>query len=84
MTAGGAVVGGHASPGYFPAQHLGLGEDIPQSRAAMGRAALARPAPEGQRRASRALQAMLDRSAALQRPALVVSISDDAFATEGG
>ena len=55
-----------------------------KSRAAMGRAALARPAPEGQRRRFARVQAMLDRSAALQRPALVVSISDDAFATEGG
>ena len=71
--------------GYFPARRLGLGEDIP------GRIALqwglrlsaelrpAADAPAGTR-----VQDMLDRCAALQRPALIVSISDDAFATVEG
>jgi predicted alpha/beta hydrolase len=71
--------------GYFPARRLGLGEDIP------GRIALqwglrlsaelrpAADAPAGTR-----VQDMLDRCAALQRPALIVSISDDAFATGEG
>lgn len=71
--------------GYFPAQHLGLGEDIPAKVAlqwAARRSPDLRPKDSGTRFAR--VQAMLDRSAALQRPALVVSISDDAFATEGG
>jgi predicted alpha/beta hydrolase len=71
--------------GYFPARRLGLGEDIPAKVAlqwAARRSPDLRP-KENEPRFARA-QAMLDRSAALQRPALVVSISDDAFATEGG
>lgn len=71
--------------GYFPARHLGLGEDIPAKVAlqwATRRSPDLRPKEAGPRFAR--LQAMLDRSAALQRPALIVSVSDDAFATEGG
>ena len=71
--------------GYFPARHLGLGEDIPAKVAlqwASRRSPDLRPSDSEPRTAR--LQAMLDRSAALQRPALIVSVSDDAFATEGG
>ena len=71
--------------GYFPARYLGLGEDIPAKVAlqwASRRSPDLRPKDTSQRYAR--LQAMLDRSAALQRPALIVSVSDDAFATEGG
>lgn len=71
--------------GYFPASRLGLGEDIPAKVAlqwAFRRSPDLRPRdsdPPNTR-----VQTMLDRSAELQRPALIVSISDDAFATEGG
>jgi predicted alpha/beta hydrolase len=71
--------------GYFPARYLGLGEDIPAKVAlqwATRRSPDLRPRDSSARYAR--LQAMLDRSAALQRPALIVSVSDDAFATEGG
>ena len=71
--------------GYFPARRLGLGEDIPAMvalRWAQRRSPELRPAynePHYER-----FQALLDRCAALQRPALLVSISDDAFATAAG
>jgi predicted alpha/beta hydrolase len=71
--------------GYFPARRLKLGEDIPARVAlqwALRRTPDLRPRDAGPREAR--IQKMLDRSAALQRPALIVSISDDAFATEGG
>ncbi len=71
--------------GYFPARRLGLGEDIP------GQVALrwaGRRSPELRPAATDPyylrFQSMLDRCAALQRPALLVSISDDAFATAAG
>jgi predicted alpha/beta hydrolase len=71
--------------GYFPARRLGLGEDIP-AKVALQWASRRSPdlRPRDSSPHSARLQAMLDRSAALQRPALIVSISDDAFATEGG
>lgn len=71
--------------GYFPGRRLGLGDDIP-----------ARPALQWARRRSPELRSsgtgsddlrtrrLLDRCAALQRPALLVSIADDAFATASG
>ncbi|HEY1289658.1 MAG TPA: alpha/beta fold hydrolase [Burkholderiales bacterium] len=71
--------------GYFPARRLGLGEDIPANvalRWAGRRSPELRPsrdAPYYER-----FQVLLDRCAALQRPALLVSISDDAFATPAG
>ena len=70
--------------GYFPAQHSASARTFPQKSRCNGHRG-ARPTCA--RRTSAALRAragLLDRSAALQRPALVVSISDDAFATEGG
>ena len=71
--------------GYFPARRLGLGEDLPAKFAlqwAARRSAELRPA--GMSPGDQRLQQLLDRCAALQRPALLVSISDDAFATPIG
>ena len=71
--------------GYFPARRLGLGEDIPRTIAlqwALRRSPELRPKGIGPGYAR--VQSLLDRCAELQRPALVVSVSDDAFATEGG
>jgi len=71
--------------GYFPARRLGLGEDIP-AKVALQWASRRTPdlRPSGIEPATARVQTLLDRCAALQRPALVVSVSDDAFATTGG
>jgi predicted alpha/beta hydrolase len=71
--------------GYFPAHRLGLGEDIPAGIAmqwASRRSSDLRPAgtSEGEARTRK----LLDRCAALERPALVIRFSDDAFATAAG
>jgi predicted alpha/beta hydrolase len=71
--------------GYFPARRLGLGEDLPAKFAlqwAGRRSPELRPA--GTDPGSERTQMLLDRCAALPRPALLVSISDDAFATPAG
>lgn len=71
--------------GYFPARRLGLGEDIPAKVAlqwGLRRASDLRPA--SRETAVDRVQTVLDRCAALQRPALVISVSDDAFATGAG
>jgi predicted alpha/beta hydrolase len=71
--------------GYFPARRLGLGEDIPARIAlqwATRRGPELRPAGTGP--TYERVQTLLDRCAALQRPALIVAISDDAFATPAG
>jgi predicted alpha/beta hydrolase len=65
--------------GYFPASRLHLGADIPGGVAlqwAARRSPELRPGsgPQNQR-----IHELLDRCAELQRPALLVSISDDAF-----
>lgn len=71
--------------GYFPARRLGLGDDIPAGvalRWASRSSSDLRPAgaaPEDER-----TRMLLDRCAALERPALMVRFSDDAFATDGG
>ena len=71
--------------GYFPARRLGLGEDIPAGIAlqwALRRASELRPvgaSPDEER-----TRRLLDRCAALERPALVIRFSDDAFATAAG
>jgi predicted alpha/beta hydrolase len=71
--------------GYFPARRLGLGDDIPADMAlqwAARRSSELRPAgaePEYER-----ARRLLDRCATLERPALAISISDDAFATFAG
>lgn len=71
--------------GYFPARRLGLGEDLP-GRMALQWGTRRSPdlRPTGTGPAYERVQTLLDRCAALQRPALVISISDDAFATVGG
>jgi len=71
--------------GYFPARRLGLGEDLPAKFAlqwAGRRSPELRPA--GTDPGSLRIQMLLERCAALQRPALLVAISDDAFATPAG
>jgi predicted alpha/beta hydrolase len=71
--------------GYFPGRRLGLGEDIPERIAlqwAGRRSPELRPTGTGPGHAR--TQMLLDRCAALQRPALLVAISDDAFATSAG
>ncbi len=71
--------------GYFPARRLGLGEDLP-ARVAMQWAGRRSPElrPTGTEPGYERVQMLLDRCAALQLPALLVSISDDAFATAAG
>ena len=71
--------------GYFPARRLGLGEDIPAGIAlqwASRRSSDVRPA--GASPADERVRRLLDRCAALERPALVLRFSDDAFATAAG
>ena len=71
--------------GYFPARRLGLGDDIPAGIAlqwALRRSSDLRPA--GTSPAEERARRLLDRCAALERPALVLRFSDDAFATEAG
>jgi len=71
--------------GYFPGRRLRIGDDIPRQVALQwaGRWSpdLRPAAPAGGESRARRL---LERCAALERPALVVSISDDAFATAAG
>jgi predicted alpha/beta hydrolase len=71
--------------GYFPGRRLGLGEDIP-ARAALQWAARRSPElrPVGTGSDDIRTRRLLDRCASLQRAALLVSISDDAFATPSG
>ena len=67
--------------GYFPGRWLGLGEDIP------GKIALqwaARRSPRLGHVATDRARMLLERCASLERPALLVSVSDDAFATPAG
>jgi predicted alpha/beta hydrolase len=71
--------------GYFPARRLGLGEDLPARVAlqwAGRRTGDLRPSRSGP--SYDRVQALLDRCAALQRPAVLISVSDDAFATASG
>ena len=68
--------------GYFPGRRLGLGEDIPGAVAlqwAGRRSPELRPA--GQGAAAERTRRLLDRCAALERPAALVCVNDDAFAT---
>jgi predicted alpha/beta hydrolase len=71
--------------GYFPGRRLGLGEDIP-ARIALQWAARRSPElrPAGTDPGDMRTRGLLERCAALRRPALLVSISDDAFATPSG
>jgi predicted alpha/beta hydrolase len=71
--------------GYFPGGRLGLRGDLPAGFAMQWAGRLSPPIrmarSEGQRRRMREL---LGNCAALDRPALIVTISDDAFATSAG
>jgi predicted alpha/beta hydrolase len=71
--------------GYFPARRLGLGEDIPAGIALQW---ASRRSPDLRRSSGvgsqERAQRLLDRCAALERPALLVGFSDDAFATAAG
>ena len=71
--------------GYFPARRLGLGDDIPAGMA-MQWAARRFPElrPAGDKPEHARTRRLLDRCAKLERPALAISISDDAFATAAG
>jgi predicted alpha/beta hydrolase len=71
--------------GYFPGRRLGLGDDIPAGVAlqwASRRSSDLRPlgADPSEARTRR----LLDRCAALELPALMIRMSDDAFATDAG
>jgi len=71
--------------GYFPADRLGLGEDLPAGMAlqwAERRSPELRPS--GAEPAQERMRRLLDRCAVLQCPAIAISISDDAFATVAG
>ena len=68
--------------GYFPARRLGLGEDIP-GEVALQWAGRRSPdlRPAGQGPAAERTRRLLERCAALERPAVLVCVNDDAFAT---
>ena len=71
--------------GYFPGSHLGLGGDLP-ARFALEWAGRLSPRIRmaGSEARRQRLHNLLSNWARLERPALVVTISDDAFATPGG
>lgn len=71
--------------GYFPGRRLGLGEDLPAGIAlqwAARRLPDLRPSGPGPERER--TRRLLDHCATLQRPALAITASDDAFATVAG
>jgi predicted alpha/beta hydrolase len=71
--------------GYFPARRLRLGDDLPAGVAiewAERRSADLRPA--GATVAADRIRRLLDYGSVLRRPALAITISDDAFATVAG
>jgi predicted alpha/beta hydrolase len=71
--------------GYFPARRFGLGQDLPREIALQWAGRLS-PSLElrGTGPACERRKTLLARCAALRRPALSISISDDAFATLAG
>jgi len=71
--------------GYFPADRLGLGEDLPAGMA-LEWAERRRPElrPNGAEPAGERRLRLLGHCAALECPAIAISISDDAFATVDG
>ena len=69
--------------GYFPARRLGLGEDLP-GMFAMQWAGRRSPDLRPTRAHAQRVRSFLDRCGALQRSALLVTITDDAFATASG
>lgn len=71
--------------GYFPADRLGLGEDLPAGMALQW-ADRRHPElrPTGPDSGEERMRRVLDRCARLDCPAIAISISDDAFATVTG
>jgi predicted alpha/beta hydrolase len=71
--------------GYFPARRLKLGDDLPAG-VALGWAEqrTGNLRPTGSRPEHARTRRLLDQGAALQRSALAITISDDAFATVEG
>jgi len=71
--------------GYFPGDRLGLGEDLPAGMALQwAERRLPELRPNGADLAQERMRRLLDNCAALQCPAIAISISDDAFATVAG
>ena len=71
--------------GYFPADRLGLGEDLPAGMALQwAERRLPELRPSGAEPAQQRMRRLLDGCAALQCPAIAISVSDDAFATVAG
>jgi predicted alpha/beta hydrolase len=70
--------------GYFPARRLGLGDDLPAGIALEWARTPADLRPSGSAVADDRIRRLLDRGATLQRLALAITISDDAFATVAG
>ncbi len=71
--------------GYFPARRLGLGDDIPAGVALQWAARRASDLwPAGASPGEARTRRLLERCAALERPALMIRFSDDAFATAAG
>ncbi len=71
--------------GYFPGQRLRLGDDLPAGFALQWAGRLSpdiRPVGDGPGRER--MRKLLANCAALERPALLVTISDDAFSTAAG
>lgn len=68
--------------GYFPARRLRLGEDLPAGIALEWARRLGPDLrPRGEEPEAQRARRLLDHAALLDRPALAVTVSDDAFAT---
>jgi predicted alpha/beta hydrolase len=71
--------------GYFPASLFGLGADIPGGIALQWGARRSPDIrPTGTGHADERTRLLLERCASLRRPAMLASMSDDAFATDAG
>jgi predicted alpha/beta hydrolase len=71
--------------GYFPASLFGLGADIPAGIALQWGARRSPDIrPTGTGAADERTRRLLERCASLRRPAILASMSDDAFATDAG
>jgi len=71
--------------GYFPGRQLRLGDDLPAGFALQWAGRLSpQIRPVGTSLHKERMRKLLDNCAALERPALLVTISDDAFATAAG
>lgn len=71
--------------GYFPARRLGLGEDLPAGVALeWARRRSPELRPRGDQPAAQRIRRLLDQAGLVERPALALTVSDDAFATVAG